>query len=70
MKIVICLKQELQQTNYNSVVPENVPVDEDLLDKIEINGKEYYYENKEKGMVYDMNSKPVGILKGGKIIFV
>jgi len=62
--------KELAQSNYDPHVPEEVPVEEDLLDKTEINGKEYYYENKEKGMVYDMNSKPVGIFKGGKIIFV
>jgi len=62
--------KELSQTNYDPHVPEEAPVEEDLLDKVEINGKEYYYENKEKGIVYDMSSKPVGIVKGGKILFV
>lgn len=62
--------KELSQTNYDSHVPEDAPVEEDLLDKAEINGNEYYYEHKEKGMVYDMSSKPVGIFKGGKIILV
>jgi hypothetical protein len=62
--------KELSQTNYDPHIPEEAPVEEDLLDKVEINGKEYYYENKEKGIVYDMSSKPVGIFKGGKILFV
>ncbi len=48
---------------------EQPQIDEDLLDKIEHDGKEYYYEAKEKGVVYDMNSKPVGIFKNGQIVF-
>ena len=48
---------------------EQPQIDEDLLDKIEHDGKEYYYEAKEKGVVYDMNSKPVGVFKNGQIIF-
>ena len=62
--------KELSQSNYDHHVPEEAQVEEDLLDKVDINGKEYYFENKEKGMVYDMESKPVGLFKGGKIIFV
>jgi len=62
--------KELSQSNYDPHVPEEAQVEEDLLDKVDINGKEYYFENKEKGMVYDMESKPVGLFKGGKIIFV
>lgn len=62
--------KELSQTNYDSYVQVDAPIEEDLLDKAEINGKEYYYEHKEKGMVYDMDLKPVGIFKGEKIIFV
>jgi hypothetical protein len=61
--------KELSQSNYDPHIPEEVPIEEDLLDKVEIDGKEYYYENKEKGIVYDMDTKIVGIFKGGKIIF-
>lgn len=39
-----------------------------LLDKITINEIEYYYEPKEKGLVYDSNSKKVGFYKNGKVI--
>jgi hypothetical protein len=42
---------------------------EDLLDTIEFNGKTYYYENKDKGQVFDNKSKQVGFYKDGKIVF-
>ena len=40
-----------------------------ILDKIEIDGKEYFYETKEKGKVYNMESKQVGVYKSGKFEF-
>lgn len=43
---------------------------EDLLESIEIKGKTYFYENKEKGTIYDSDSKIVGIVKNGlQILF-
>lgn len=60
--------KELNQISEEEVVKENEIEEEDLLDKIEIGGKQYYYEAKEKGLVYDMNSKPVGVYKNGKVI--
>jgi hypothetical protein len=42
--------------------------EENMLDKIEFNGKQYYYESKENGMIYDMESNLVGIYKNGSII--
>ena len=42
---------------------------ESLLDTIEIEGKMYFYENKEKGVIYDRKTnKPVGIIKNGNPI--
>lgn len=41
---------------------------EELLDKIIISGTTYYYENKEKGRVYDTNNKEVGYYKNNNII--
>jgi hypothetical protein len=49
--------------------PEKELPDEPLLDKIEINGNEYYYESKEKGLVYNNELKQVGLFKSGKIVF-
>lgn len=42
---------------------------EDLLDKIIIDGEVYYYENKEKGKVFDIKNIEVGIYKNGSILF-
>lgn len=42
---------------------------EELLDKIIINEEIYYFENKEKGKVFNINNNEVGIMKNGSIIF-
>ena len=42
---------------------------EELLDKIIIENTVYYYENKEKGKVFDIENKEIGIFKNGSIIF-
>jgi len=41
---------------------------EELLDKIIIDGNIYYFENKEKGKVFDKTNNEVGIFKSGSII--
>ena len=41
---------------------------EELLDRIEHNGQVYYYENKEKGKVFDSNYNEVGLFKNRSII--
>lgn len=41
--------------------------DEYILDKIVINNIEYYYEPKEKGIVYDNKLNKVGIFENGNI---
>jgi hypothetical protein len=70
IKVKYLKAKELLQTNFDTPVEENSIIEEDLLDKIIFEGKEYYYEQKEKGIVYDIDSKPVGIYAEGKIIFV
>ena len=41
---------------------------EELLDKVEINNIIYYYENKEKGKVYNTDYMEVGVFKANSII--
>jgi hypothetical protein len=58
------LKQKYIKTNINTqytILPVlNIPIDEDILDKIEIDNVIYYYENKENGKVYDDNLNIIG----------
>ncbi len=57
-KEIIITKEEVPQTEEN----------EELLDQIVIEGDVYYYENKEKGKVFNINSEEVGIFKNGSIL--
>lgn len=43
---------------------------DELLDKIIINNNIYYYENKEKGNVFDINNNIVGYYKNSNINFI
>lgn len=43
---------------------------EELLDTATINGITYYYENKEKGKVYNAVNKEVGYIKNGNITLI
>jgi hypothetical protein len=58
--------KELQ--NLNSVSVTNNNNSEELLDKVEINGVIYYYENKEKGKVFNCDYNEVGVFKSNSII--
>ena len=60
--------KELMQ--FTQIIQPKVQIeDNNIMDKIEFNGKQYYCESKEKSIVYDMNSKPVGYYKNGTIVF-
>ncbi len=47
---------------------ENIIQDCKILDKITIDGSNYYYENKENGCIYDSDSKIVGYYNNKKFI--
>ena len=49
------------------IIKEDV-IDDDVLNTIQINDKIYYYQPKEKGIVYDSTSKQVGEFKNGNVI--
>jgi hypothetical protein len=68
MKTKYLKSKELIQIPSNDITIEHETIDDDLLDKKEINGKEYYYEKKDNGMVYDKELNQVGIFKDGQII--
>ncbi len=59
---------ELSKVSLNDVVENKELVEENLLDKIELNGQQYYYEVKEKGIIYDLDCNQVGVYKNGKFI--
>lgn len=58
--------KELQ--NLNNVTVTNNNNSEELLDKVEVNGIIYYYENKEKGKVFNSDYNEVGVFKSNSII--
>jgi hypothetical protein len=59
--------KELLNLNESLNKIENID-SEELLDRLEVNGIIYYYENKEKGKVYDTEYNEVGIYKNKSII--
>jgi hypothetical protein len=42
---------------------------EDLLDKVTINGTEYYYENKVNGLIYNNKTKVIGNYINEEFVF-
>ena len=60
--------KELSKVSLDEVIEDKEIEEEDLLDKIELNGIQYYYEAKDKGIIYDLNSNPSGVYKNGKFI--
>jgi hypothetical protein len=61
----------LKSKELDSNIKTNLLVEnEELLDKITISDNIYYYENKEKGNVFDINNNIVGYYKNSSITFV
>jgi hypothetical protein len=55
-------------TTNEDITKQLVDKNEELLDKIIIEDQVYYYENKEKGKVFDIKNIEVGIFKNGSIL--
>ena len=49
------------------VISDSKP-DDDILNKIEINEKEYYYKQEDGSKIFDLNLKPVGTYTKGNFI--
>ena len=52
---------------YDIYINNTIVSNDNLLDIIKINDVEYYFENKEEGSIYDMNSKVIGVYKNNTI---
>ena len=63
------LKDKYLNDKEKKLIKEQVEIkevsNEILLSSTQINGTQYFYENKEKGNVYDNKSKIVGSVKNG-----
>ena len=59
---------EKERKQIKEVIDLNEVKVEELLDTIDINGIIYFYENKEKGKIYDSKTEVVGEIKEGKHI--
>ena len=68
MKKKYLKSKDLNNNSINELNTE-ICIEEDLLDKIEINNIEYYYENKENGTVYDINLNIVVIFINNEVKF-
>ena len=69
MKIKYLKSRELGNIELDDSKQNNFLIDDNLLDKIRINDKDYYYESVNNGIVYDTNSQQVGLYKNGTIVF-
>ena len=61
-------KKFLNQIKEDKILTDVISSEDDIMDKVIINNIEYYYQPKDKSIVYDMNSKAVGIFKNGIVI--
>ena len=68
MKNKYIKSKELNKVSQEETTETKKIEEENMLDKIEFNGKQYYYESKENGIIYDMDSNLVGVYKNGNII--
>jgi len=59
---------DLPETHANTTNDSVDTVSDTILNKITINGNDYYYEHKENGIVYNSDSVQVGVFSNGKIV--
>ena len=69
MKLKYLKPKELESFEPFEVDKQNISIEENLLDKITINGQYYYVAPQQDGHVFNINNEIVGVYKNGKIIF-
>ena len=60
---IITSENIIDEDTSSEVTSSEVILEEIILDKITINSINYYYENKDNGRIFDVNSKVVGEYK-------
>lgn len=61
------LKSSKEKSTEKKTKSKNTNIQEDLLEKMDIKGTTYFYENKENGNVYNTDSQIVGSYVDGEI---
>ena len=60
---------ELENIEPCKIENNNNYIDDNILDKITVNDRDYYVETSKNNIVYNVDNEPVGIYKNGTIIF-
>lgn len=68
MKVKYLKSKELNYIEPSENKKNVILIDDNILDKITINGSDYYYEPENNGKVFDTNNNHVGIYKNGNVI--
>jgi hypothetical protein len=68
IKIKYLKASEISKVSVVEVVEHIKIEEEELLDKIEIDGEQYYYEAKDNGIIYNQKSISVGVYKDNEFI--
>lgn len=71
MKLKYLKPKEIENFEPINLNKNNISIDSNLLDKIIINGKDYYREvnGSDNYNIYDIDDQFIGVSKNGKIIF-
>jgi hypothetical protein len=69
MKLKYLKPKEIENFEPCEVEKNNILIDDNLLDKIIVDGQDYYIESGRNGTVYNTNNEPIGIYKNGIINF-
>lgn len=69
IKLKYLKPKELEYFEPDIPIKNEIMIDDNLLDKIQINNQDYYYEPKKDGNVYNIHNEKVGVYNKGLIVF-